>query len=128
MNNKFKTSICKLYDATGSCNFGNKCSFAHGSHELRQPGDPIPREALSERNDRVPYSNYKTIKCCYFYREGVCPFGVRCSYAHGDHELRSKYDPIYPPIDCYPPVPPHLFFPYYCSEPVPAALHFHAIS
>ena len=117
MNSKFKTSICKLYEATGSCNFGSKCSFAHGNHELRHPGDPVPREALNERNDRVPYSNYKTIKCCYFYIDGYCPFGIRCSYAHGDYELRSKYDPIFPPIDCYPPIPPHLFFPYYCSEP-----------
>ena len=117
-NNKYKTSLCKLYEATGSCNFGAKCSFAHGSHELRRTEDPIPREAMNERNDRVPYSNYKTIKCCYFYKDGICPFGIRCSYAHGDFELRSKYDPIFPPIDCYPPIPSHLFFPYYCSEPL----------
>ena len=116
MNSKFKTSLCKLFEATGSCNFGQKCSFAHGAHELRKPDDPVPREALTERNDRVPYSNYKTIKCCYFYRDGFCPFGIKCSYAHGDYELRSKYDPIFPPIDSYPPVPPQLFFPYYCSE------------
>ena len=75
-NNKYKTSLCKLFEATGSCNFGLKCSYAHGAHELRRPDDPVPREAFSERNDRVPYSNYKTIKCCYFYRDGFCNTGA----------------------------------------------------
>jgi len=68
MNNKFKISLCKLFEATGCCNFGNKCSFAHGSHELRKIDDPLPKEAISEKAERVPYSNYKTIKCIYFYR------------------------------------------------------------
>ena len=68
MNSKFKTSLCKLFEATGSCNFGNKCSFAHGMNEMRRIDDPLPKEASGEKTDRVPYSNYKTIKCCYFYR------------------------------------------------------------
>lgn len=115
INCKFKTSLCKLYEVTGSCNFGTKCSFAHGSHELRKIDDPLPNYMHLETTDKVPYSNYKTIKCCYFYRDGTCPFGIRCSFAHGDWELRTKYDPIFPPIDCYPPVPIHLFH-LYCEE------------
>lgn len=112
LNSKFKTSLCKLFEATGSCNFGNKCSFAHGAQQLRKFDDPLPKQAAADKSDKVPYSNYKTIKCCYFYRDGVCPFGIRCSFAHGDYELRSKYDPIFPPLDCYPPVPVELFHKY----------------
>lgn len=86
MNSKFKISLCKLFEATGACNFGNKCSFAHGAHELRKIDDPLPKEAATERAERVPYSNYKTIKCFYFYRgkvkrkfkplDGICPFAI----------------------------------------------------
>eukprot|EP00347_Sterkiella_histriomuscorum_P009686 403340266 len=90
MNSKFKISLCKLFEQTGSCNFGNKCSYAHGAHELRRIDDPLPKQAIHEKIDRVPYSNYKTMKCNYFYR------------------------------DCYPPVPPHLFHIYFKGLVIPS--------
>ena len=52
------------------------------------------------------------LSCAIYIVDGYCPFGIRCSFAHGDFEIRSKYDPIYPPIDCYPAVPMHLFHRY----------------
>jgi len=32
---KLKTEMCKNWDTTGSCKFGDRCSFAHGPHELK---------------------------------------------------------------------------------------------
>ena len=44
------------------------------------------------------YSNYKTVRCKFFDQcksfcyvialEKVCPYGDRCSFAHGQEDLR----------------------------------------
>jgi len=39
---KFKTEICKFWQTTGTCEYSDACSFAHGSMELKQRTD-IPR-------------------------------------------------------------------------------------
>lgn len=38
----YKTKLCQKFMATGQCNRGEECSFAHGHRELRQapPGGP----------------------------------------------------------------------------------------
>lgn len=33
---KYKTVLCKYYDTSKKCMFGEKCQFAHGMHELRK--------------------------------------------------------------------------------------------
>lgn len=52
-NNKYKTIICKHFEQSksmnsllilqegGQCYLGDKCHFAHGSEELRNPSDVI---------------------------------------------------------------------------------------
>lgn len=39
---------------------------------------------------RQPGANqkYKTVKCKYFDQYGQCKYGDKCSFAHGDQELR----------------------------------------
>jgi hypothetical protein len=37
----------------------------------------------------VPSANFKTMKCRHFERHGECKYGDKCSYAHGDADLRS---------------------------------------
>ena len=37
---KFKTEICKNWELYKRCNYGKKCKFAHGYHELM--GKPVP--------------------------------------------------------------------------------------
>lgn len=29
-DSKYKTEMCKNFQATGTCNYGKKCRFAHG--------------------------------------------------------------------------------------------------
>ena len=34
-----KTKLCVSFQRTGVCSFNERCRFAHGEHELRQPGE-----------------------------------------------------------------------------------------
>jgi hypothetical protein len=38
---KYKTSLCKNWESTGSCKFLKGCSFAHGLKELQEKGELI---------------------------------------------------------------------------------------
>jgi len=35
-NPNFKTVLCKSYMSGSYCQFGDKCQYAHGRHELRE--------------------------------------------------------------------------------------------
>ena len=39
--------------------------------------------------------NYKIIKCKNYEKDGTCKYGIHCTFAHGDEELRSKADNLY---------------------------------
>lgn len=64
---KFKTELCKNWQ-TGTCKFGSKCAFAHGSEELTE-------------KKHLP-SNYKTKVCKQFHEELYCSYGERCQFIH----------------------------------------------
>jgi hypothetical protein len=100
--NRYKTIICKHYEKLGMCPLGAKCHFAHGLGELRTIADPLPPQALEHGNSShiygkqspsTSYSNYKTVKCKNFEREGNCKYGGNCTFAHGDFEMRKPTDP-----------------------------------
>lgn len=60
---KFKTELCKNFEAVGSCRWGDQCCYAHGSSELR--------------NKTHLNSNYKSKICKHFHGQGACPYGLR---------------------------------------------------
>jgi len=68
-NGLYKTQICKHYKEGNPCNMADKCSFAHGEHELRGKdlGMMMPQMAVL---GPTPYNNYKTKKCKFFTEEG----------------------------------------------------------
>ncbi|KAG0236144.1 nudix (nucleoside diphosphate linked moiety X)-type motif 2 [Actinomortierella wolfii] len=103
-NPNYKTRLCERFEAEGFCPYYNKCTFAHGSAELRQrPTPPEGHERSSASNshqlrqrrddghsERVENEFHKTRLCEKFMNEGECPFGNRCTYAHGREELRAR--------------------------------------
>ena len=38
---KYKTELCKTYEDSGFCPYGNKCRFAHGRKELFEKAEKI---------------------------------------------------------------------------------------
>eukprot|EP00796_Vickermania_ingenoplastis_P001017 gene1017-607_t len=44
----------------------------------------------ASRHAEVKPSKFKTSTCQYFLKGEECPFGDRCSFAHGDHELHTE--------------------------------------
>ena len=63
----YKTELCRSFEETGVCRYGNKCQFAHGKDELR----PVLR-----------HPKYKTEICRTFQNTGTCPYGKRCRFIH----------------------------------------------
>lgn len=65
---KKKTEICKNWESTGRCKFGDACAFAHGHEELMVKNN-LPMK-------------YKTKVCRQFHEEGYCRYGNRCQFIH----------------------------------------------
>ncbi|KAI3390074.1 hypothetical protein SNEBB_008920 [Seison nebaliae] len=70
----YKTELCRSFEETGLCKYGNRCKFAHGMSELRQVADR--------------HAKYKTVPCTTFHQSGYCPYGKRCHFVHSLTELR----------------------------------------
>ena len=65
---KYKTELCKFYELTGKCKYGDNCAYAHGKENLR----------AKVTNTTA----YRTKKCIQFYENGYCPYGNRCQFQH----------------------------------------------
>ena len=79
----FRTVLCHVWLAEGSCPVQERCTFAHGLEERRVEA-AITLGALPR--------HFKTRVCHAFSaaRDGAggCPLGQRCYFAHGSGELR----------------------------------------
>ena len=72
---KHKTELCKTYSELGFCNYGDKCRFAHGYHQLIR----LPKNiALRQR------------KCNGFWGKGFCNYGIRCQFGHSLNESEDR--------------------------------------
>ena len=99
-NNKYKTVLCKHFGQTGTCSYGDKCQFAHGYQELKNPIGGMPpmstNSSVSTDTSKVKNvpnpNNFKIVKCKNWETTGTCSYGSVCTFAHGDQELRTKVD------------------------------------
>ncbi|XP_053314720.1 mRNA decay activator protein ZFP36L2 [Spea bombifrons] len=70
---RYKTELCRPFEESGACKYGEKCQFAHGYHELRS---------------LTRHPKYKTELCRTFHTIGFCPYGPRCHFIHNAEERR----------------------------------------
>ena len=71
---RYKTELCRPFEESGECKYGDKCQFAHGFHELRN----LQR-----------HPKYKTELCRTFHSVGFCAYGPRCHFVHNAEEARN---------------------------------------
>ncbi|KAM5146442.1 uncharacterized protein ACMZJ9_013652 [Mantella aurantiaca] len=72
-SSRYKTELCRTFHESGSCKYGAKCQFAHGTAELR---------GLNR------HPKYKTELCRTYHTIGFCPYGSRCHFIHNAEEQR----------------------------------------
>ncbi|XP_053982032.1 protein TIS11 isoform X2 [Hylaeus anthracinus] len=70
---RYKTELCRPFEESGTCKYGDKCQFAHGYSELR---------------NLTRHPKYKTELCRTFHTIGFCPYGPRCHFIHNFEEAR----------------------------------------
>jgi hypothetical protein len=77
---KYKTELCKFYEMTGKCKYGENCAYAHGIENLR--------------SKVTNTTAYRTKKCIQFFETGYCPYGSRCQFQHQlkNNILNNPYD------------------------------------
>jgi len=82
-----KTELCTHWMLTSTCEYKDKCYFAHGYNELQK---------------RVRLSNYKTKPCVDCPQQSrKCTFGSRCNYCHPGEAIRRSLTNSYVDKDYY---------------------------
>lgn len=74
-SSRYKTELCRPFEESGVCKYGDKCQFAHGDKELR----------TLQRHPK-----YKTELCRTFHTTGFCPYGPRCHFIHNSDESKQQ--------------------------------------
>ena len=69
----FKRSLCRNFMQSGHCGRGDRCTFAHGEHELTAL--PVT-------------SGFAKTRLCTHWTRGTCTRGGACNFAHGEHEIQ----------------------------------------
>jgi len=70
---KQKTELCKNWEMYGTCKWNDRCSYAHGRHEL-------------VKKTHMP-KNFMTKACEQFHKEMYCAYGSRCQFMHSDRDI-----------------------------------------
>ena len=98
-NPRYKTTLCKHVNTPQGCSYGDKCQFAHGNKELRlNNAQGFPQTMAAGMNGNKMQNsilNYKIVKCKNWEKDGTCKYGVHCTFAHGDKDLRNKNENLY---------------------------------
>lgn len=72
-SSRYKTELCRPFEESGTCKYGDKCQFAHGIGELRT---------------LTRHPKYKTELCRTFHTTGFCPYGPRCHFIHNSEDSK----------------------------------------
>lgn len=81
-SSRYKTELCRPFEESGHCKYGDKCQFAHGAHELR---------------NLTRHPKYKTERCRTYHTIGFCPYGPRCHFIHEENLDNQRKTYIRPP-------------------------------
>ncbi|KAJ3217618.1 hypothetical protein HDU67_007560 [Dinochytrium kinnereticum] len=91
-NPLYKTRLCERFETEGACPYGSRCTFAHGTPELRDRATFGGEQ--DQKNEGPENPLYKTRLCERFVKENFCQYGPRCNFAHSPEELRTRPTPV----------------------------------
>lgn len=78
----------------GKIDFGSSGRDQDRTYYLHQPTIMSSRSRNTQRgqrtNTRAPRRNEKTVLCKFFDRDGKCPYGNRCTFAHGKAQISAS--------------------------------------
>ncbi|KNA24823.1 hypothetical protein SOVF_012320 [Spinacia oleracea] len=72
VNSVYKTGICRNFNISGRCNYGDFCIFAHVPGKMR--------------DSRMMNENTSGRRICKYSWE-MCPYGKRCTFLHKKPEI-----------------------------------------
>ena len=92
-NERFKTQECRSFKETGSCDYNEKCKFAHGEHELQKPANGGGFNQNQGGNyggnqggfmpQQGGYGGSRPQGICRnFQQQGECRFADNCKFSH----------------------------------------------
>ena len=96
-----RARLCRFFMNGKNCPYGNRCHFLQQSVKHVKGGSGVarekaavtvvnsgPEEGVRKESDRLACKRkavlWKTRPCNNWDRNGSCPYGVRCQYAHGE--------------------------------------------
>jgi len=99
---EYKSVPCMALVQTGFCQYGAECWFIHGNEDrrlsssLHKAAFPLPEpgklggfmfQPNSGSGDGGSRSNYKTVMCNHWAKDGKCPYAEKCTFKHGDEKI-----------------------------------------
>ena len=92
-NNLYKTALCRNFEQTGQCNYGDNCRFAHGEQELRPKPQFEQRQFGGGNRGQFGAPGFGGGNfnggprgppgiCRNFQQMGNCNYGDNCRFAH----------------------------------------------
>lgn len=60
----------------------------HHQHQTQLDDQILPQQHVANHKAPINTQLYKTELCASFMKTGVCPYGSKCQFAHGENELK----------------------------------------
>jgi hypothetical protein len=80
-NPLYKTRLCERFETEGYCPYEGKCTFAHGTKELRErTAAEQEDDKPSGRADMGENNLFKTRLCERFMKGNFCQYGPKCNF------------------------------------------------
>jgi hypothetical protein len=94
-NPLYKTRLCERFETEGYCPYEGKCTFAHGTTELRERLADAVEDKPSPKIESNDGNNLFKTRLCERYMKGMfCQYGPKCNFGKLLMQCRPTNRPI----------------------------------
>lgn len=95
-NPLYKTRLCERFETEGYCPYEGKCTFAHGTTELRERLADAVEDKPSPKIESNDGNNLFKTRLCERYMKGMfCQYGPKCNFGKLLMQCRPTNRPIW---------------------------------